>query len=113
MKGQDRAPTDLIDKLVDRLRAVVNDRRTAEQAAVTQRIWATAIVLAVVFAGLVGLTVVGTRAIVRPLERVMLALDEGAGQTTSAASQVASSAQTLSQGATEQAASLEETSASL
>jgi methyl-accepting chemotaxis protein len=113
VKGQDRAPTDLIDKLVDRLRAVVNDRRTAEQAAVTQRIWITAIVLAVVFAGLVGVTVIGTRAIVLPLERVMLALDEGAGQTTAAATQVASSAQTLSQGATEQAASLEETSASL
>jgi methyl-accepting chemotaxis protein len=113
VKGQDRAPTDLIDKLVDRLRVVVNDRRTAEQAAVTRQIWVTALVLAVVFAGLVGVTVVGTRKIVRPLERVMLALDEGAGQTTSAASQVASSAQTLSQGATEQAASLEETSASL
>ena len=92
---------------------MVNDRRTAEQAAVTERIWITAIVLGVVFAGLVVVTIIGTRAIVRPLERVMLALDEGAGQTTAAATQVASSAQTLSQGATEQAASLEETSASL
>src|SRR6185503_280810 len=87
VKGQDRAPTDVIDKLVDRLRAVVNDRRTAEQAAVTGRIWITAIVLGVVFTALVVLTVIGTRTIVRPLERVMLALDEGAGQTTSAASQ--------------------------
>jgi hypothetical protein len=113
VKGQDRAPTDLIDKLVDRLRVVVNDRRAAEQAAVTYRIWVTTVVLALVFTCLVGLTVVGTRMIVRPLERVVLALDEGAGQTTAAASQVASSAQTLSQGATEQAASLEETSASL
>jgi methyl-accepting chemotaxis protein len=113
VKGQDRAPTDLIDKLVDRLRAVVNDRRTAEQEAVSRQIWVTAVVLAVVFAALVGLTVIGTRNIVQPLERVMLALDEGAGQTTAAATQVASSAQTLSQGATEQAASLEETSASL
>jgi len=113
VKGQDRAPTELIDKLVERLRAVVNDRRAAEQAAVTRRIWITATVLLVVFASLVALTIFGVRGIVRPLERVMLALDEGASQTTSAAAQVAGSAQTLSQGATEQAASLEETSASL
>jgi methyl-accepting chemotaxis protein len=113
VKGQDRAPTELIDGLVARLKAVVDERRTAEQATVQRHIVITAIVLAIVFAALVGVSVYGVRAIVKPLERVTEALDLGATQTTSAAAQVASSAQTLSQGATEQAASLEETSASL
>lgn len=54
-----------------------------------------------------------TRSITRPVTRVAAALDGGAEQTASAASQVSGASQSLAQGASEQAAALEETSASL
>jgi methyl-accepting chemotaxis protein len=113
VKGQDRGPTDSIDKLVERLRAVVNDRREARLAEVHrgQKIATTLIVLA--FTALIVVGVVGGRRLVAPFEQAMQTLREGASQVSSAATEVASSAQTLSQGATEQAASLEETSASM
>jgi methyl-accepting chemotaxis protein/methyl-accepting chemotaxis protein-1 (serine sensor receptor) len=46
------------------------------------------------------------------LDRIVSELSDGAGQVSSAASQVSSSAQALAQGSSEQAATLEETSAS-
>jgi hypothetical protein len=48
-----------------------------------------------------------------PIRRAVSALMESAGQTNEASRQVAASSQSLSQGSTEQAASLEETSASM
>ncbi len=61
-----------------------------------------------------GLVILGLiRSIVRPIEEVSSTLNEGAQQTSAAASQVSSASQTLAEGASQQAASLQETSASL
>lgn len=54
-----------------------------------------------------------TRAITKPINRIITTLDEGSTQVNAAAQQVAASSEQLSQGASEQASSLEETSASL
>jgi methyl-accepting chemotaxis protein len=54
-----------------------------------------------------------TRSIVRPINRIIAGLTEGAEQVASASGQVSSASQSLAEGATEQAAGLEETSSSL
>ncbi|MBE0537757.1 MAG: methyl-accepting chemotaxis protein [Phycisphaerae bacterium] len=61
----------------------------------------------------IGLAVVITRSIVKPVNRIIAGLGEGAEQVSSAAGQVSSASQSLAEGATEQAAGLEETSSSL
>ena len=78
--------------------------------------------MVMVFAGLVLLVLVvglglaywfSQRAVVKPLEVEFASLATGAEQILQAANQMAGSSQALSQGATEQAATLEETSASM
>lgn len=64
-------------------------------------------------AALVGVILLISRGISRPLNRMAGMLTDGAEQVASAAQQVASASQTLAEGATEQAAGLEETSSSL
>ena len=59
------------------------------------------------------LAVLVTRAITKPLNTVIKGLSEGSKQVNQAAGQVAASSQAMAEGATEQASSLEETSASL
>ena len=54
-----------------------------------------------------------TRGIVRPINRIIEGLNEGAEQIASASGQVSSSSQSLAEGSSEQAASIEETSSSL
>jgi methyl-accepting chemotaxis protein len=113
VKGQDRAPTDGIDALVVRLQGVVAEARAAQSESVAFQIKESLIgvsVLFLVIAGGVVWIIRGTRA-----EMVTLTsqLTQAAQGTASAAGQVSTSAQSLSQGATEQAASLEETSASM
>ncbi len=59
------------------------------------------------------LALVITRSIVKPVNKIIAGLNEGAEQVSSAAGQVSSASQSLAEGATEQAAGLEETSSSL
>ena len=54
-----------------------------------------------------------TRSIIKPINRVVGGVTEGAEQVASASAQVATSSQQLAEGASEQAASIEETSSSL
>ncbi len=54
-----------------------------------------------------------TRSIVKPINRIIAGLNEGATQVASASTQVSAASQSLAEGATEQAAGLEETSSSL
>ena len=61
----------------------------------------------------IGLGIVVTRSISRPLERIVASLSAGSEQVGSASNQVASASQQLAEGASEQAANLEETSSSL
>jgi methyl-accepting chemotaxis protein len=62
---------------------------------------------------LIVVSVLLTRDITGPLNRVIAGLTDGADQVSSAAGQISSSSQALADGTSEQAASLEETSASL
>jgi methyl-accepting chemotaxis protein len=62
-------------------------------------------------AALLGILI--SRSIIRPINRVVSGLSDGAGQIASAALQVSSSSQSLAQGASEQAAGIEEASASI
>ena len=54
-----------------------------------------------------------TRSIVRPINRIITGLTDGAEQTASAANQVSSASQSLAQGTGEQAAAIEETISSV
>lgn len=54
-----------------------------------------------------------TRMITNPLKQIMMGLNEGADQVTSASNQVSSASQSLAAGASEQAAGIEETSSSI
>ncbi|MEW6199897.1 MAG: methyl-accepting chemotaxis protein [Planctomycetota bacterium] len=66
-----------------------------------------AIILGIVLAALI------TRSIVKPINRIIVGLNEGADQVNDAAAQVAMASQQLAEGASEQASSLEETSSAL
>ena len=61
----------------------------------------------------VGLGLLITASITRPINAIMEHLREGSDQVTTAASQISESSQSLASGATEQASALEETSSSL
>jgi methyl-accepting chemotaxis protein len=68
------------------------------------------------FLGLLIVFVLGiflSNSIIRPLNRIVTGLAEGADQVASASAQVSSASQALAEGASEQAASLEETSSSI
>lgn len=67
--------------------------------------------LAAVSGAVIGVSV--SRSITRPIMRIADTLSVGAVQTSSAAGQVAGSSQSLAQGSSEQAASLEETTSAL
>ena len=54
-----------------------------------------------------------TRGITKPINRIIVGLNEGADQVNDAAAQVSSASQQLAEGASEQASSLEETSSAL
>jgi methyl-accepting chemotaxis protein len=111
VKGQDRAPTDLIDKAVAALVKRANAAVASEKEAVARTIWGVTIWVLAAFAvsGLVaGFTI---RKFTGTLRRAVAELNETAKQVAGAASQVSSSSQSLAQSSSEQAAALEETSA--
>jgi methyl-accepting chemotaxis protein len=113
VKGQDRAPTDLLDKTSARLAQVLEELRRVQAQVVQRAIRRTVIGALAFFSVVIALVSVMVRR--TRLEVVALAsqLTEAAHHTAAAATQVSASAQQLSQGATEQAAALEETSASM
>jgi methyl-accepting chemotaxis protein/methyl-accepting chemotaxis protein-1 (serine sensor receptor) len=113
VKGQDRAPTEQIDKLAARLQQVVKDRQAAESAKVNSAIWRSLLIATLVFLLVIAGVIYIVRATRAELIAVTQSLTDAATGTAAGASQVATSAQALSQGASEQAASLEETSASM
>jgi methyl-accepting chemotaxis protein len=113
VKGQDRAPTDSLDKLAARLQQVLEDIRKSESANVSTRITRSALIAAAAFAAIAGLVVFVIRSTRREATRLARHLSETAAGTAAASSQVSTAAQSLAQGSTEQAASLEETSASM
>jgi len=92
----------------NRKTGAVNTAAAASTGARMQ--WLTWLVLIISVVAGSGIFYVVVRSINQVLHRTVSELAEGAEQITSASSQVASSSQSLAQGASEQAASLEETS---
>ena len=108
VKGQDRAPTDLVDGIV----ASLGQRTQQKRSAITNQLWMFGVGAALAFAMLGVISFLVIRGITVDLRHTIVALDESAQQVTTASVQISSTAQTLAQGTSEQAASLEETSAS-
>ena len=97
-------------KTMDELHTQLKD----EMATVTTRT-NTLVVAMPIAAIIIGslLSVVITRGITKPINRIITSLTEGATQVTEAAGQVSTASQQLAEGASEQASSLEETSSAL
>ncbi len=113
VKDLDRPATDAIDALVLRLQAVLVDVRETQKASVASTVRASVIIVSILFPAILGVVVFIIRDTRREMEELTIRLTHAAAGTASASGQVAISAQSLSQSATEQAASLEETSASM
>ena len=113
VKGQDRAPTDALDRLVTHLAKSLEDGRHDLDAFSDRAKWIGAVLGLLLVSGIVGFLVWTMSSVTGAISALAEGLSDGVSQVSSAASQVAVSAQELSQGATEQAASLEETSASM
>jgi len=113
VKGKDRGPAEALNQIVALLGKKVDAARATEKAAVVRG------ELLAGVSGLVCFTVVGvlcffvTRSLSRTLTQTIDATSQAAQEVAAAAGQVSTSSQSLSQGATEQAASLEESSASM
>ena len=113
-KGQDRAPTDLIDKLVDRLKARADGSRAPRRprrshgAEDHRRRRARAASRSLSF--MLVRVMMGIGSSIRTLAEEMT---DGAHEVLSASQQVSSSAQELSRGAQSQAAAVEETAAAM
>ena len=111
VKGQDRAPTDALDQLVTHLAEGLGQARIELDTFVVKAEWIGAVLILIVVGAIGAGLAWATSSISAAIAGLTEGLSEGVEQVTSAAGQVATSAQALSQGATEQAASLEETSA--
>jgi methyl-accepting chemotaxis protein/methyl-accepting chemotaxis protein-1 (serine sensor receptor) len=108
VKGQDRAPTDLIDQVVD----LLGKRTVVQRQAITNSLWLFGLAIALAMAGVGTLSALVVRGITRELRETISELGQSAEEVAHAAQQVSSTGQVLAQGTSEQAASLEETSAS-
>ncbi len=112
VKGQDRAPTALIDKAVDALVKRANAVVATEKEAVARTIWVVGLAVLAAFAAIGAMAVLIIRKISGTLRHAVGDLSEVAHQMADAAAQVSTSSQSLAQGSSEQAAAIQETSAS-
>ncbi|MBI9088349.1 MAG: chemotaxis protein [Desulfobacterium sp.] len=81
------------------------------QISTAERIMLIGTLIAIILGTLMAIII--TRAITKPLNRVIEGLGEGSSQVAAASSQVSSASQSLAEGSSQQAASIEETSSSL
>lgn len=109
VRGQDRAPTDLIDQLV----ALMSRRQEQLARSVKSSSVTMAAVLPILIAALAGVSLAMLRRINRVLGQAIMGIRGGAGQVALAAAQVSSTTQALASGASQEAASVEETSATM
>jgi len=113
VRGEDRVPTDLSDQVVKKFADSVLAERDALDVSMARAQWVVSLTLLGCFVGLLIVSTLLIRGLMKQMTSMTMALREGSEQVVSAAGQVSTSAQSLSQGATEQASSLEETSASM
>jgi len=112
VKGQDRAPTDLLDKAVEAQAQRVMRIMAAQSASVAREIWWVAGMLFLSLVSTGTLAIFAVRRIDGTFQLTVKELLQSTDQINSAAEQVSSASQTLAQSASEQAASIQETSAS-
>ncbi|SEM22634.1 Four helix bundle sensory module for signal transduction [Syntrophus gentianae] len=105
--------TENFKKLADMNQDLAKNKATGNSKIADRAVWITVIITALGIAMAVGLGILLSISITRPISQVVSGLSDGAEQVSAAASQVASSSQLLAEGSSEQAASLEETSSSL
>jgi methyl-accepting chemotaxis protein len=111
VKGQDRAPTALVDRLVDLLRERANRARSSQKERLTAQSRAVSITLLLAFGGVGVMSFLTIRGLAGTLRQTTSELRDAAGQVSAAAGQVSAASQSLAAGASEQAASLDSTSA--
>jgi hypothetical protein len=112
VKGQDRAATDLIDKVVDALVKRAAAAVDLEKEAVARGIWVASLGVLAAFAGIAAVAGLTVRRISGPLQHVVASLSETAGRLASVAGQVSASSQSLAHGASQEAGAVNATSAS-
>jgi len=101
-------------KVGDHTWALIAEIDEAEAFAAIKTIeWLMLIIAGIGIAAIVGIALLITRSITKPINRIVEGLNEGSDQVASASGQVSSAGQSLAEGASEQAASIEETSSSL
>jgi len=108
VKGQDRRPTDLIDQVVEQL----SQRTAAQRATISNNLTVFGAGLLLGFAGVMALSTWMVRRLNHFIRDTVVEIGEGTEQVASAAAQVSSVSQVLAQGTSEQASSLQQTSAS-
>ncbi|HTR38578.1 MAG TPA: methyl-accepting chemotaxis protein [Bryobacteraceae bacterium] len=108
VKGKDRPPTDLIDKVVEQL----GKRTVSQRAAISNSLWLFGLGVALGFGTVMTLSIFMVRRLNSLVQATVVEIGEGTEQVASAAAQVSAVSQVLAQGTSEQAASLQQTSAS-
>jgi methyl-accepting chemotaxis protein len=105
--------TELLNKVFEVEVAQAKSRSEQNSSTATSAILFSSIAAVIGTLLAVALGIFLSRSIVKPINRVVTGLLEGADQVAAASAQVSSSSQSLAEGASEQAASLEETSSSM
>ncbi len=104
---------ELLETLEKDVMTVIDAKQTEAIAGETTTIRFLYIISGIITLAGLALSFFSVRSITKPLNLIILGLNEGANQVTSASNQVSSSSQSLAEGSSEQAASIEETSSSM
>ena len=111
VKGQDRPPVTLVDKIVDLSEKRIATERSAQLTAASHEFQAIGALLLLAFGAIAAGAFVTIRSLSRTLRRSITELETSAQFVSGASQEIAASVQSMSQSSTEQAAALEETSA--
>lgn len=110
VKGQDRAPTDLVDRIVARLGSLVNEKRQRQHAQLAAEVRAALLAAGIVAAMLFIASFFQSRRLSQLLVTVARELQTNASHVQAAAEHVSAAAHTLSSGSSAQAESMQRTS---
>ncbi len=111
VKGQDRAATALVDRMVESLKKRTDAGVASQKQALAAQIRTVSLILLVTFGGIAVLAALMVRRLCGSLRHTTYELQTSAEQVAAAAGQVSGASQSLAQGASEQAQSVDSTSA--
>ena len=107
VKGQDRAPTDLVDRAV----AAISQYTAARRAAITNSLWIFGLCVSFALAAVAAVAALVVREISRSLRLTASELGEGAARMAGASVQVSDASESLAQAVSQNAAAIQQTSA--